>query len=142
MVIIRAKGSTQQPPRKIILRAVAYDTVLKRTVLSLYEMKIGTRMILKKKKLNLEMRTPTPGDTLIQLWGSTSTAVEVKKIRKVTAIRREIEEANKITAKKTATRKVHLQIKRSETFDMCIKSMKSLSSSTINEYIFIQLIQQ
>ena len=32
MVIIRAKGSTQQPSRKIILRAAAYDTVRKRTV--------------------------------------------------------------------------------------------------------------
>ena len=35
MVIIRAKGSTQQPSRNTLLRAAAYDTVQKRTVLPL-----------------------------------------------------------------------------------------------------------
>ena len=35
MVIIRAKGSTQQPSRNILLRAAAYDTVNKQTVLPL-----------------------------------------------------------------------------------------------------------
>ena len=35
MVIIRAKGSTQQPLRNILLRAAAYDTVQNRTVLTL-----------------------------------------------------------------------------------------------------------
>ena len=35
MVILRAKGSTQKPPRNILLRAVAYDTVPKQTVLPL-----------------------------------------------------------------------------------------------------------
>ena len=37
MVIIRTKGSTHKPSRKIILRAAAYDTVHKRTVLPLQE---------------------------------------------------------------------------------------------------------
>ena len=35
MVIIRAKGSTQQPSRNIFLRAASYDTVHKRTDLPL-----------------------------------------------------------------------------------------------------------
>ena len=53
-----------------------------------------------------------------------------------------MEDAKNITEKKTATRKIHLQLKRSEAFDMCIKSMNSLSSSTTDEDRFIQLIQQ
>ena len=57
-------------------------------------------------------------------------------------IRREMDEAKKITAKKTATRKILLQLKRSEAFDMCINSMNSLSLSTTNEDRLIQLIQQ
>ena len=56
--------------------------------------------------------------------------------------RREMEEAKNITENKTAIRKVHLQLKRSEAFDMCINSMNSLSSSTTDEDRFIQLIQQ
>ena len=39
MVIIRVKGSIQQPSRNILLRAVAYDTVQKRTVPPLMDMK-------------------------------------------------------------------------------------------------------
>ena len=35
MVIIRAKGRTQQPSREILLRSAAYDTVRKQTVLPL-----------------------------------------------------------------------------------------------------------
>ena len=53
-----------------------------------------------------------------------------------------MEEAKKITAKTTATRKIHLQLKRSEAFDMCINSMNSLSSSNTDKYRFMQLIQQ
>ena len=53
-----------------------------------------------------------------------------------------MEYAKKITEKKTATIKVHLQLKRSEAFDMCINYMNSMSSSTTDEYRFIQLIQQ
>ena len=53
MVIIQAKGSNQQPPRDIILWEAAYDTVQKRNVLPLQEMKRETMMILKKKKVKL-----------------------------------------------------------------------------------------
>ena len=38
MLIIREKGSTQQPPIKILLLEAAYDTVRKQTVLPLQEM--------------------------------------------------------------------------------------------------------
>ena len=53
-----------------------------------------------------------------------------------------MDEAKKITAKKTATRKILLQLKRSEAFDMCINSMKIMSSYTTDEDRLIQLIQQ
>ena len=53
-----------------------------------------------------------------------------------------MEEAKKITANKTATRKVHLQLKRSEDFDMCINCINSMYSYTTDEDRFIQLIQQ
>ena len=53
-----------------------------------------------------------------------------------------MDEAKKITAKKTATRKIHLQLKRLEAFDMCINSMNSMSSSTTDEDRFIKLIQK
>ena len=53
-----------------------------------------------------------------------------------------MDEAKKITTKKTATRKVLLQLKRSEAFDMCINSMNSLSLSITNEDRFIQLLRQ
>ena len=61
------------------------------------------------------------------------------QFRQVAANRRETEEAKKITAKKTSTRKTHLQLNRSEDFDMCINTMNSLSLSTTDEYMFIQL---
>ena len=53
-----------------------------------------------------------------------------------------MEEAKNITAKKIATRKVHLQLKISEAFDMCINSIKILSKSTTDEDMFIQNFQQ
>ena len=53
-----------------------------------------------------------------------------------------MEEAKKITENKTATRKVYLQLNRYEGFDRCIKSMNSISLSTINEERFIRLIKQ
>ena len=53
-----------------------------------------------------------------------------------------MEEANNITAKKTDTRKVHLQLKISEAFDMCINSMNNMSLSTTNKYRFIKLIKK
>ena len=53
-----------------------------------------------------------------------------------------MEEAKKITAKKTSTIKIHIQLKISEASDMCINSMNSLSSSTTDEDRFIKLIQK
>ena len=70
------------------------------------------------------------------------TAAKFSQCRQVAANRREIYEAKKITAKKIATRKVLLQVKRSEYFDMCINSMNSLSSSTTDEDRLIQLLRQ
>ena len=54
------------------------------------------------------------------------TSAKVAQCRHVATNRREMDEAKNITAKKTATRKVLLQLKRSGAFDMCIKSMNSL----------------
>ena len=53
MVIVRAKVSTQKPPRNILLRAAAYDTVRKRTVLPLQEIKRETIMMHKNRKVKL-----------------------------------------------------------------------------------------
>ena len=53
-----------------------------------------------------------------------------------------MDEAKKITSKKTATRKILLQLKRSEAFDICINSMNSMYSSTTDEDRLIQLLQQ
>ena len=53
MVIIPAKGSNQQPYRNILLREAAYETVQKRTVLPIQEMKIENMMILKQKRVKL-----------------------------------------------------------------------------------------
>ena len=58
------------------------------------------------------------------------------------ANRTETEEDKKITSNKTATIKVHLQIKMYEAFDRFVNSMNSLSSSTTYEEMFIRLIQQ
>ena len=53
MVIIRAKGSTQQPSRNGLLPAAAYDTVRKRIVLPLQYMKRETMMIHQQKKVKM-----------------------------------------------------------------------------------------
>ena len=53
MVIIRSKGSTQQPSINILLQAEAYVTDRKRTVFPLQETKIETMMILNKKKVKM-----------------------------------------------------------------------------------------
>ena len=55
---------------------------------------------------------------------------------------REKEEAKKVTANNTFTRKVHIQLNQSEAFDRCINSVKSLFSSNTDEERFIQLIQK
>ena len=68
------------------------------------------------------------------------TAVKVAQCRQVDVNRREKEEAKKVTAKKTTTIKVHLQLKRSEAFYRCMNSIDSLYSSTNYEESLIQLI--
>ena len=99
-------------------------------------------MILNQKKVKLAnedtatRRNPDPNS------GIYFTAVKVAQFRHVADNRKEKEEAKKVTAKKTATRKVHIQLNRSEDFYRCINSMNSLSSSTTNEERLIQIIQQ
>ena len=89
-------------------------------------------MILKKKKVKLENEETTtrrnPDSTSVIYL----TAVKVAQYIQVDGNRREKEET-KVTAKKTPTRKVYLQLKQSEAFDRCIKSMNILSSSTTDE---------
>ena len=126
MVIIRAKGSTQQPSINILLRAAAYDTVHKRTVLPLQEIKRETMMIHHQKKVTLGDEYANTRININSTSGIYLTAAKVSQCRQVAANRREIDEAKNITAKNTATRKVLLQVNRSEAFYMCINSMNSL----------------
>ena len=114
-----------------------YDTVQELTFLPLWEMKRETMMILKKnnvKLVNEKANTRRNPDSTSVIY---LTVVKAEQCRKVDANKREKEEAEKITAKNTATRKVLIQINISETFDGCIKSMNSLSSSITNEERFI-----
>ena len=99
-------------------------------------------MILNKKKIKLSNEDANtrrnPNSTSVIYLAT----VKVAQCREVAANRIETEEAKKITAKKIATRKVHIQLNISEAFDMCINSMNSLYSYTTNEENLIQLIQQ
>ena len=106
MVIIRAKGSTQQPSINILLRAAVYDTVQKRTVLPLQEMKRETMMIYHQKKVKLGDEDANIRINLNLTSGIYLTAAKVAQCRQVATNRREIDEVKKITAKKTATRKI------------------------------------
>ena len=126
MVIIRSKGNIQQPSRNIILWAAAYDTVRKRTILPLQEMKRETMMILKQKKVKLTNEDANIRRNPNSTSGIYLNAVKVAQFRQVDANRREKEEAKKVSSKKTATRKVHLKLKRCEDFYSCIKSTNSL----------------
>ena len=105
-------------------------------------MKKETLMILKHKKVKLKNEDANnrrkPNSTL----GIYLTAAKVAQCRHVAANRREMDEAKKITAKNTATRIIHLQLKIYEAFDLCINSTNSLSSSTTNEDRFIKIIKQ
>ena len=47
-----------------------------------------------------------------------------------------------MTAKKTATRKICIELNRYEVLDRCINSINSLSSSTTDEERLIQIIKQ
>ena len=105
-------------------------------------MKRETMMIHQQKKVK---RTDEDANTRSKP-NSTSgiylTAAKAEQCRQVAANRREMDEAKKITANKTAKRKILLQLKRCEAFDMCINSMNSLSLSTADEDRLIQILQQ
>ena len=88
------------------------------------------------------MRTPSPGGTLIRLWEYTSPLLNWHIIDRWLRIGEKRKRWKKETSKNTFTKKVYLQIKRSEDFDRCINSINSLSSSTTDEDRFIQIIQQ
>ena len=99
-------------------------------------------MIHHQKKVKLGDEDANTRINLNSTSGIYLTAAKVAQCRQVAANRREMDEAKKITAKKTATRKVLLQVKRSEAFDMCINSMNSLNSSATDEYRLIKLLRQ
>ena len=67
-------------------------------------------MILKKKKVKMANEDANTRRNPNSTSGIYLTAVKVAQCRQVDVNRREMEEAKKITAKKTATRKVHLQL--------------------------------
>ena len=142
MVILRAKGSTRQPSRNIILWVGSYATVRKRTVLPLQEVKRETMMMLQQKKVKLANDDANTRRNPISTSGIYLTAAKVDQCRQVAENRRSVDEEKKITAKKTATKKIRLQPKRSEAFNMCINSMNSLSSSTTDEDRLIQRVQK
>ena len=79
-------------------------------------------MIHHQKKVKLGDEDANTRINLNSTSGIYLTAAKVAQCRQVAANRREMDEAKKFTAKKTATRKVLLQVKRSEAFDMCINS--------------------
>ena len=87
------------------------------------------------------MMTPPSGGTLIQLRGSILPLLNWHNLDRWSIIG-EKRKRQKVAAKKTATIKVHLQIKKSEAFYRCIKSMNSLYSSTTDEEKLIIIIQQ
>ena len=91
MVIIEVKGSTQQPSRNILLRAVAYDTVRKRAVLSLQEMKRETIMILKKRKVKLANEDANTRRNPNSTSGIYPIAVKVTQCIQVATNKREME---------------------------------------------------
>ena len=93
MVIIRSKGSTQQPSRNILLRATAYDTVRKRTVFPLQEMKRENMMIHQQKKVKLAYEDANTRSNPNSTSGVYLTVAKVAQYRKVAANRREMDEA-------------------------------------------------
>ena len=83
-VIIRAKGSTQQPSRNILLRAAVYDTVHKRTVLPLQKIKRETMMIYHQKKVKLGDEDANTRINLNSTSGIYLTAAKVAECRQYT----------------------------------------------------------
>ena len=89
-------------------------------------------VILKKKKVKLSNEDANTRRIPNSTSGMYLTDVKLSHCRQVAVNRREMEEAKKITVKKTATRNIHLQLKRYEAFGIFINSMNSLSLSTTN----------
>ena len=78
-------------------------------------------MIHHQKKVKLGDEDANTRINLNSTSGIYPTAAKFAQCRQVAVNRREMDKAKKITSKNTATRKVLLQVKRSESFDMCIK---------------------
>ena len=74
-------------------------------------------MVFKHSKANLVNEDTATRRNPDSTSGIYLTAVKVAQYIKVAENRREKKEAKNITSKKTATRKIHLQLKRSEAFD-------------------------
>ena len=109
MVILQAQGSTQQPSRKMLLRVAAYDTVKNRNVLPLQYTKNEFMTVIKQKKVKLVITTTRRNpDSTLRMY---PTAVRVAQYRQLDDNRIEKEETKKVTSKKTAIRKFHLQLK-------------------------------
>ena len=89
-------------------------------------MKIEFMMILKHKKVKLENEDSVTSRNPDSTPGIYLTAVKLAQFRQVAKNRREKEEAKNVTAKRTTTRKVHLQLKISKACDRCIEFMNSL----------------
>ena len=70
-------------------------------------MKIEFMMIIKQKKLKMENEGAATRRNPDSIFVVYLTAVKVSQFRQVADNRREKEEAKKVTAKKTATRKFH-----------------------------------
>ena len=77
-----------------------------------------TMMIHQRKKVKLANEEANTRSNPNSTSGIYLTASKVSQCIQVAVNRREMDEAKKITAKKTATRKILLQINRSEDFDM------------------------
>ena len=90
-------------------------------------------MIIKQKKLKLANEDTATKRKPDSTSGIYPTAVKSEQYRQVAENRIEKEEAKKVTENKTSTRKVHLQLNRSEYFDSCINSMNSMSYSTTDK---------
>ena len=93
MVVLQEKG-TQQSPRNIILRAAAYDTARKITVIHIQDAKKECMAILNQKKVRLvndetSMRNP---DSSLVIY---LTSAKLAQCRLVGDNRREKEEAKK-----------------------------------------------
>ena len=90
-------------------------------------------MILNQKKVKLANEDTTTRSNHDSTLGIYLTAFKVAQCIQVADNRREKEEAKKVTATETATRKSHLQLKISEVFYSCINFMNSLSLSVTYE---------